>query len=279
MNLVIYYFSGTGNTWFVADYLRKTLIEKGGSVELHTIEESGLMDARVLKEQIGQADKVIIGYPIYGSKAPKMMEDFLVCLPQNNGKSISVFTTVALFSGDGPIAYKSLLREKGYTLETAMEFIMNNNFNVPGFPDTLHVGDSQRIEKRHRKVLPRINQMAEKIITGHKRVQGRSPLHRVVGHVQRAHVDKYIQKVGDTLLVDESKCTLCKKCVKICPAHNIIDMDGRIVFQNQCMACIRCYHQCPTEAINITKESQDNQHWKRFKGVYKEFEKSLMTTK
>lgn len=178
MKIVLYYFSGTGNTWFVANNLVKALTKKGGLVEIHNIEEIRITKSTPESMEISQADKVIIGYPIYGSKAPRIMEEFLNNLPNGKGKSINIFTTVALFSGDGPIAYKSLLMRKGYTFETAMEFIMNNNFNVPGFPDALHVGDENKINKRHQKVLPKITKMAEMIITGQKLVQGKSIAHR-----------------------------------------------------------------------------------------------------
>jgi flavodoxin len=42
---VIFYFSGTGNTWWVSEKLGRYLAEKGFSVEVHSIEKISAFDA------------------------------------------------------------------------------------------------------------------------------------------------------------------------------------------------------------------------------------------
>ena len=277
MKTAIFYFSGTGNTWFVANKLNRILCQKGADSQLYSIEENELKNTEHILKIIKETDKIIIGYPIYGSKAPQIMEDFLYRLPVNKDKkSINVFTTVALYSGDGPVAYEYLFEKKGYVLQTAMEFIMNNNFNVPGFPDVLHVGDKRKIDKRHKKTIKRAEKMADRLLKNEVHLQGKNWFHRFIGRVQRKHVDTYIRKFNHSLLVSEDRCVHCNKCIKICPVDNISEINGKISFGDNCIACVRCYHQCPVKAINVTEKSCDTVKWQRFSGVYREFEKQLI---
>lgn len=154
---------------------------------------------------------------------------------------------------------------------------MNNNFNVPGFPDVLHVGDEVKIYRRHIKVLPKIDKMAERIVSNDHKVQGKAFYDRALGNLQRAHIDAYITKVNETLMVDEDQCVNCGKCIRFCPKSNISEQDGRIVFGDDCMACMRCYHLCPKHAVNVSNASMDTEKWPRFYGVYREFEKSVVS--
>lgn len=277
MKTIIFYFSGTGNTWFIADKLNQRLCQKGIDSQVYSIENQALKDLSHLQTVITAADKIIIGYPIYASKAPRIMEEFLYQLPVNkDNKSINVFTTVGLYSGDGPVAYRELFEKKGYNLQIAMEFVMNNNFNVPGFPDVLHVGDKKKIDKRHKKAIRKIEKMTERLLKNDHHLQGNNCIHRMIGNLQRKHIDKYIKNLNQSLMVSEDRCAHCNKCVKICPVKNISELNGKISFGENCIACMRCYHQCPTKAINITEKSLDTKKWRRFSGIYREFEKNIL---
>lgn len=276
MKVAMIYFSGTGNTWYVANQLQYLLEGKGAEVSCLSIEAPSMKDSEEVKRLIDQSDKVLIGYPLYGSVAPKLMVEFINGLPEMVcPKSINVFTTVALYSGDGPIVYKNLLESKGYVYHSGKEFIMNNNFNVPGFPDVLKVGDVEKIQRRHVKVQSKIVTFAERIMTNKHKVQGKTFYDKALGNLQRAHIEAYIEKVNESLSVDEGKCIHCNKCLKICPQNNISLVEGKITFGSDCMACMRCYHLCPKDAINITEESKDLEQWPRFRGVYRDFEKQL----
>lgn len=55
-------------------------------------------------------------------------------------------------------------------------------------------------------------------------------------------------KMGQRFSVS-SACTLCGKCVKNCPAENIVIADGKVSFGNKCIVCQACYHRCPNQAV------------------------------
>ncbi|HUT04577.1 MAG TPA: ATP-binding protein [bacterium] len=51
-------------------------------------------------------------------------------------------------------------------------------------------------------------------------------------------------------VVDQDKCTLCRKCEKICQYNAILCIGNKtLVFQELCHACGGCYLVCPANAI------------------------------
>jgi MinD superfamily P-loop ATPase len=46
------------------------------------------------------------------------------------------------------------------------------------------------------------------------------------------------------------KCTLCGKCVRVCPLENIHIEDGKVKWGGDCEQCMACIQWCPAEAIN-----------------------------
>lgn len=53
-------------------------------------------------------------------------------------------------------------------------------------------------------------------------------------------------------IIDHDRCTLCGRCVDICPKKVIAVRDGSIVLtEEECMLCSHCYAVCPVKAIRF----------------------------
>jgi len=50
--------------------------------------------------------------------------------------------------------------------------------------------------------------------------------------------------------INQSKCTLCEKCIEKCPM-DIMKMEGNriVVNQSRCIKCRLCIVECPVDAI------------------------------
>ncbi len=179
------------------------------------------------------------------------MVSFIEKLPKTyKNTKLSVFSTVALASGDGAVVYKDILENKGYMFHTGMEFKLSNNFNVPIFPDVLHVGDNDKIDKRNEKARLKAEKMADCIVDDNPpKIEGNHLIGHFLGNVQRGHVDELLESFNNKLYVENSKCVSCKKCIKICPMSNINEVDEGIEFKGNCAVCMRCYHFCPTQPL------------------------------
>lgn len=75
MKGLLYYFSGTGNTKWVADTLKKHFRNNKIDLELLNIE-------KVDEVKRNQFDFLIIGSPVYAEIEPKIVDDFLNKLPK-----------------------------------------------------------------------------------------------------------------------------------------------------------------------------------------------------
>lgn len=52
--------------------------------------------------------------------------------------------------------------------------------------------------------------------------------------------------------IDSSKCTLCGRCVNVCPKDVLLLKDKKVVIDNDdCMLCSHCYAVCPAGAVSF----------------------------
>ncbi|MGD1817611.1 MAG: EFR1 family ferrodoxin [Pleomorphochaeta sp.] len=61
-------------------------------------------------------------------------------------------------------------------------------------------------------------------------------------------------------------CINCKLCYRSCPANNITMENGKPVFHDNCYACSGCINTCPTNAI--IKKKDDGKRYKNPKGNF-----------
>lgn len=278
MKITIVYFSGTGNTWYVAQEIKTSLQNKGVDAQCYSIENPIFEDDQNLESLITTADNIIFGFPTYASDVPWPMQKFFKRLPQlNSSKDTAVFCTQAFGSGDGALIADKYLKDKGYFIKQTAHFNMSNNFYVPVFIRVFPVGDQEKIRKRNAKATEKVQKFAAKIVSGEQSIIGDNFFGHLIGNVQRGHFDALIKKINNLLIVDHSLCTNCNQCLKFCPEQNITENDSKITINDNCCSCMRCYQLCPVLAINITNKTTDAKKYPRFKGPTKSFKISELT--
>lgn len=197
--IIIYYFSGTGNTWWVASTLQKKLTELKLEAQCYSIET---LVAEDIVERVNNADQIIIGFAVYGSTTSKNMIDFLKNMPNStNQQTISIFATHALASGDSAYHIGQILVNKGYNLKHAVHFRMMNNFHIPKFRFYRPKND-YRIYKLQKKCLPKLERLALAIRDDKKYIVGHNAVGHFLGNFQRRHIDKVIETVSKEFQVD-----------------------------------------------------------------------------
>ncbi|TFH27976.1 MAG: hypothetical protein E4G98_05690 [Promethearchaeota archaeon] len=80
MNILLFYFSGTGNTWWLVNEFARRSREDHHTVDLHSIEKITDDQWQSINKMWGNADLVGFAHPIYGSDAPKIMKEFLTTI-------------------------------------------------------------------------------------------------------------------------------------------------------------------------------------------------------
>jgi len=241
----IFYFSGTGNTWWVGNQIAEELQERGCQPQPISIEQA--TDAKV-QELTEKAAMVGIGYPTYGSDAPLIMQKFIHNLPVVTGqKTMFIYVTQAAWSGNGAYFLHKLIEAKGYQIRWAVHFNMPNNINADfGWIITM-------ILKLFQAKLPhaaeRAAKLAQRIVDNQPWIMGKNSFWSF-GWTQRYFWRKSFESYKMKLWsVDPQKCTSCGRCVRLCPVDNITLVEGLPQFDDRCIKCLRCFNYCPELAI------------------------------
>jgi ferredoxin len=238
-SIVLFYFSGTGNTkWTCEEFER----------QYSPIGQITLFDIDRYKYRINAAislannvDVIGFAYPIYGANIPRIMSEFIdeinsVIAERKNGL---VITTVGYINGYGPYMVKKKLN-KGKIRECWHEVI-------PYFDNKKGIG-SQDIELIQKRVSKQIESLITKIKHDKEYYGGVGP-YLLPGYIIRAIIKNKVADHYKKMNVDRNKCVLCLKCMENCPTEAISIANEVIEFNSKCTSCFRCINGCGQKAI------------------------------
>lgn len=246
MKIVIFQFSGTGNTWFVASHLQQAFQAQGASCDVLSIE--ALTDAHAAIES---ADIIGLGYPIYGSDFPEPVMTLIENLGRHQDKRAFVYCTQMMYSGDGAALGAKALRKKGFIVRQLAHVNMPNNITdyrivrwvKPMKPDRLT-----------RKVVRKTRRFASAILADKRIRKGETIFSLLLGLVQRIPFRRGREVSKGALIIDQT-CIGCSLCVDLCPSGNLTMVDEHAKVADQCYLCYRCVNHCPVQAIHFAKRT------------------------
>ncbi|MGL4737175.1 MAG: EFR1 family ferrodoxin [Cellulosilyticaceae bacterium] len=263
---VIFYFSGTGNTYWVAQKIGAGLKERGYKVHVKSIE--ALEDKEADRLSLA-ADLVGFGYPVYCSDVPKPMQTVIQGLGCYQNKPCFIFCTQAGFSGDGARASMDFVAQKGFDVRWAIHFTMANNITADCSPLSYHY-TPKSLDKLLIHADQKAQNLCDLIAANKPLLVGFCKGSKAAGNIQRIPYRRYAHKFRQ-MISFSPKCTHCGYCEKICPTHNItVTSLGNITY-NQCIFCMRCYNFCPHTAIRIYGKDHNFKRGVPYRGPIKKF--------
>lgn len=234
------YFSGTGNSRYAVEVF---LQEHDKEAKAYSIE-----DAAVTK-YIDLAEELVFAYSVQYSNLPKIVADFV---DDNRnlwrGKKVFIIATMGLFSGDGAGMLARRLQKYGAQIIGGLHLKM---------PDSIaDVAVLKCPPGKNKKLVRLAEQKIQKAVRDVK--NGRPPQegigfwHRMAGLFgQRLYFYHKTRKYSDRLKVDFAKCIGCGKCAALCPMKNLRIEEGRAMAEDRCTMCYRCVNICPRQAITL----------------------------
>jgi ferredoxin len=243
------YFSGTGNTEYIAKLFSGKMDGKCFSIET---------DAD-LSGEIKAHGTVAFCYPIYGSRVPWIMREFVAKhMADLTGKKLIIFATQMIFSGDGARVFTDMFWEDTITVIYAEHFYMPNNIcNTPMLRPT----SGRKIEKYKRKAEQKMTRVCNDIKAGIVKIRGFGRFSQILGKSQgiawqgdsketHAAANSLESKARRGIRI-HADCTACLLCVNVCPTKNFESNDTEIRPRGNCTACYRCINLCPQKAITL----------------------------
>lgn len=273
----VFYFSGTGNTWWAALRIAEALQKKGFQSQAFSIEQ---ITPEAAGELIRNSQGAGFGFPVYGSDAPRVFSEWLGRLPvQVEAKPALGFVTQMAWSGSGFNFLEKPMKAKGLHLRWTVELNMPNNICLPAFPIFPYHSDTEKFKKLLGKRESDIEALAGQIAAGIPRRQHNDLFSRASAWIQRGPF-RLVHDLGRGLWsVDGGQCLgeSCGRCARICPVGNIQMSAGKATHGKACVYCLRCFNYCPTYAVCYLGASNQKMEKKPpFRGPVPEFRPELV---
>ena len=263
---MIFYFSGTGNTRWVARQIADAMGE-----ELLYIPDLIRKGQYEYEWHVGE--RIGFCFPTHGWQPPGIVREFIRKLrmrgfgnPQLKASEFGnseeqLFCWALTTCGDNmgeamTILNKDLAKNTKLDIadgqplqaETLFSVIMPESYVCLPFMKTdTEEKEAMKIELAELQ-LPHIIQMIEERRRGIEELEkGATP--RLYSYAIGGYFNK--RMITDRkFTVDEDVCIKCGKCAKVCPVDNIKGTPPAWIHNGRCTCCLACYHHCPVHAIN-----------------------------
>jgi len=270
LKVLILYFSGTGNTKFIAEKINHRLEKKGYQTNCASVE-------LFPPEEVSFHDFLVFGFPVYGYDMPDFLKSYVkkTTLPSSN--AVILYSTIGYNGGNALRRAADIFRGQGYLVVGSTQFSMPGNDglvisrkNSKAAREAVST-DFDNLEKLNNStsdIADRIDQLSEGEITDREvRLPQKNLIYFLLTPLMKL-IFKLFEKIFvDKFRADES-CINCGLCEKVCPTENIDLVDGEVLFKDNCYLCLRCIHQCPAEAIQITRYTEGKFRYKGPMGEY-----------
>lgn len=231
---MIFYFSGTGNSKWVAKQIAEKINDKYLDIsKINEIPE--IYD----EEQIG------LIFPIYAWGIPEPITMFVKKLKKSKAFTYGICTCGA----NAGIALKRL--SKIYHLDSSYSIIMPSNYII-----------GEDIEEKT-IILNKIEMARKELDIISNEIMQRKKVYRVnegtFPILKSIIINKGFNNFARTtnpFYVNEEKCNGCGLCARNCPASTITLTDGKPIWKEKCYQCLKCINYCPQCAIQYGKETE-----------------------
>ncbi|MCL2637971.1 MAG: EFR1 family ferrodoxin [Oscillospiraceae bacterium] len=232
--MLIFYFSGTGNSKYIAQLFAQNMNCACCSIEQHA----------QFDMLIKSAETIAFCYPVYFSRVPRIMREFVQkYMSSFENKKLIIFCTQHMFSGDGARAFYALFPKNYLRVIYAEHFFMPSNVT----PVTT---DDKKIKSYIKKAAPKMQKVCDNIKSGRSYKRGFNIASRALGLIQAPLLAPAERKACRDIKITHD-CTLCGICVSSCPMQNLKIESGAVAHKNNCTVCYRCINKCPQKAINF----------------------------
>jgi ferredoxin len=237
---VIYVYSGTGNSLWVA----RTLAADLGDAQVASMAQHAEGPVRP------EADSIGLVFPVHIWGLPRRVLDFVRRLEPPKGAFIFAVAVNAGQVSRTLVQLGEELGARGLTLGAGHSLALPSNYIPWGGP-----GSAQHIAQRCEAARTRISQIAPRLAAREAGTIERGPLWQRVLFTGMYKLSFPQVPTMDKAFFADQRCNGCGTCAKVCPAGNITMTDGKPHWQGRCEQCLACLQWCPKEALQYGKKT------------------------
>lgn len=248
--IIIFYFSGTGNSRHVAQWI--------ADIANASDWDSGIIDIGKLEDRrhIIIEQNALIGFisPTHGFNYPPVMMNFVLHLPKAHNKVFLMNTRGGLkirkkflpgLSGIALLFSALVLFLKGYKIRGMYPVDLPSNWI------SIHPGLKQKvIQSIYQKRKQQVEIFSKSIIDNKPVFKG---LKDIIQDLLIAPISILYYLFGRFLFaksfIASKDCNLCELCVKTCPVKAIKVVSNKPYWTHKCESCMHCINICPERAI------------------------------
>lgn len=236
MNTKIYWFSGTGNSYWLAETLRELL---AGS-ELISISAGAW-------REMPPPERAVVVYPAFSTRLPLIAQRFLRVAPFKAGADIHLLVNYAMWRAGSLQVARKILADRKLRVRTGFAVKMPNNYTP--FGSAPPEGKQQAL---FRQAAARLKEIAAIIADPAQRAWEGGLFFSRFWILTNPLLTRLGSKEDRHFHADDN-CNGCGLCARICPVRNIELRDKRPAWLGHCEDCFRCVQYCPQEAIQYKR--------------------------
>lgn len=240
---MVLYFSGTGNSQFVAIQIAE-MIADDEVVSINQYMKSGT------KATIRSKSPLVFVAPTYCWRLPRVVEQWIMETVFEGSRDAYFILTCGQNCGNAAAYAEKLCARKNLRFCGLAPVLMPENY-LAMFP-TPGEAECRAIVERAKPVTA---DLAKQIQAGQS---FEKPSVTIGGKLESGPVNPlfYALFVHDSGFTVSDACISCGKCAVRCPLNNIDMRAGKPVWKGTCTHCMACIGGCPAEAIEYKSRSK-----------------------
>lgn len=232
MKSIIFYFSGTGNSYAIA----KEIADGLEDTEIQSVLNIGTIEVNAYQ-------RVGFVIPVYTIHAPEIVLHLIENIHFLQSQQIFIIANYAA--------------SRGYAITDMRDVIAHNYRNpiqefcvrMPGNYILMYSAFPQAIQNfmlKHAK--KKVHTIVRSIKNKERSKKINPNLLAFLFKNNGLKMSSKFTQIGKLFYADD-QCQHCGICTNICPTENIINMDGNITWGDKCSQCMACIQWCPYNAV------------------------------
>ena len=238
---MILYFSGTGNS----NYVAKRIADALGDALVNLNDRIKASDT----SSVETGERVIIVTPTYAWRIPRVVRDWLRKTELRGAKQAWFVMTCGSEIGNADKYNREFCTEKSVACMGTAQIVMPENYIA-----MFSAPQADKARQIVAKAEPDIDRAIAAIQANQPFAPTRNNLYdRFMSGPVNPIFYKFFVKANAFTVSDA--CIGCGQCAKRCPMNNVTLKDGKPVWGKACTHCMACICYCPVSAIEYGKKS------------------------